>query len=62
MTLDEFKKVTPESFEKLGAAEREAAIEFHDEFVRVWHGQCRRCGAQLSGTLVEIRKHVCHPE
>lgn len=38
--------------------DEEAVKEFHETTKR-WTGRCRHCGAELSGTLSELRAHVC---
>lgn len=37
---------------------REALVEFN--VVQTdWYGTCRRCGKRLTGTIQQIREHIC---
>lgn len=55
------RELSPEEqFEKLSAGEKAAAIAKHQNEVMVWTGNCRRCGAQISGTLQAIKGKPCH--
>lgn len=41
---------SPEARERLKQA---------NEAAKDWRGRCRKCGAELEGTLAELRGHVC---
>lgn len=51
--------MTPEEFEKLDPATKEATIERHNEHVRMWVVTCRKCGFKMYGTLAELRGKKC---
>jgi hypothetical protein len=51
--------VTPEEFEKLDPADQAAAIEKHNDTVRMWVIRCRKCGFKNIGTLAELRGKPC---
>lgn len=37
----------------------EAAVKEFHETTKRWTGRCRHCGEELTGTLSELRAHVC---
>jgi hypothetical protein len=36
-----------------------AALNAKNEEFTDWRGKCRRCGAELTGSLKQLREHSC---
>lgn len=44
---------------RLGECVDEAAVKEFNETRKDWTGTCRLCGAELRGSLADLRGHTC---